>query len=51
MAATAAAAILSSGRFYALIGFEIHVKLATNSKMFSASSAAPAQTTISICFG
>ncbi|CAF2107432.1 unnamed protein product [Rotaria magnacalcarata] len=45
MAATAAATILSSGRFYALIGFEIHVKLATNSKMFSASSAAPAQKT------
>ena len=41
----AAAAVLSSGRFYALIGFEIHVKLATQSKMFSASSAAPAQPT------
>ncbi|CAF1189520.1 unnamed protein product [Rotaria sordida] len=45
MAATAAAAVLSSGRFYALIGFEIHVKLATHSKMFSSSSSAPAQTT------
>jgi len=45
MTATAAAAVLSSGRFYALIGFEIHVKLATNSKMFSPSSSAPAQPT------
>ena len=45
MAATAAASVLSSGRFYALIGFEIHVKLATHSKMFSPSSAAPAQPT------
>ncbi|CAF3875223.1 unnamed protein product [Adineta steineri] len=45
MAAGAAAAVLSSGRFYALIGFEIHVKLPTNSKMFSPSSAAPAQPT------
>jgi aspartyl-tRNA(Asn)/glutamyl-tRNA(Gln) amidotransferase subunit B len=42
---TAAAAVLSSGRFYALIGFEIHVKLATHSKMFSPSSSAPAQPT------
>mgnify|MGYP001094794901 CR=1 FL=1 len=45
MSATAATAVLSSGRFYALIGFEIHVKLATNTKMFSPSSASPAQPT------
>lgn len=45
MAAAAAAAILSNGRYYALIGFEIHVKLATSTKMFSPSSAAPAQPT------
>ncbi|CAF1466588.1 unnamed protein product [Adineta ricciae] len=45
MAAAAAAAVLSSGRFYALIGFEIHVKLATTTKMFSSSSSAPAQAT------
>ena len=45
MTAAAAAMILSSGRYYALIGFEIHVKLATSTKMFSPSSAAPAQPT------
>ena len=43
MSATAATAVLSSGRFYALIGFEIHGNVPPSTKILSPSLGVPAQ--------